>query len=185
MRIQKQPSKKSRTIKIVIAIILGLVLLLGVLEYMGVIDVIPSNGPNAAQKAEQKKSEEQAKKDFLETDNPDSQKEKDADTSSNAPVVPLSPDTIELSAQKTSSNEVTIFTKLQGYSAGSCELTIKKGDKTVSKTAPIIYQDNYSICAGFTVMISDLGSGKWDILLGAKPSGGEIINKSITYEVTP
>lgn len=182
MNTKKQTFKKSL---IIISTIIALVVALAALELTGVIDLMPNSGPTPAQQAEQRKTEEQIKKDFIESSDPRSEEDKDDNTPITTPEVPTSPETVELSADKTSSSEVTVYTKLHGYSSGTCTLTAKNSDKEFTKTVPVIYQDNYSICAGFTVPVSQLGVGSWDIALSVTPRGGAPIAKNITYELKP
>ncbi len=95
---------------------------------------------------------------------------------------PTSPDTITLSAEKTGS-DVVISTKLIGYAAGTCDVSISNSTKTYQNTADILYQPEYSTCAGFTVPYSQLGSGNWKITLTVTPDGGSSVVKIITAEI--
>lgn len=81
-----------------------------------------------------------------------------------------------------SAGNVAISVKLAGYSDGDCTLTITNGTKTASRQAKIIYAPSFSTCAGFTVPISDIGTGTWKIALDIV-SGGVTTSKSVTYEV--
>lgn len=89
---------------------------------------------------------------------------------------------IEIKAQKESNGTVTIFTKLFNYSAGTCMLSVTKGSNSLSQTAEIIYQREYSSCAGFSVPIKELGEGTWSIKLKTTSSLGEL-NKNLDFEV--
>lgn len=164
------------------ASLLLLAALIAGLEYYGVIDFIPNNGPTPLQQAQQKKTEQEQKKDFVESTD-EQGRSKDQESESGTVSPPTSPDSIELSAKKNSSSEVTIFTKLHGYSAGTCELSIRNSSKNYTKSAPIIYQETYSICAGFSVPTDQLGSGNWEITLRVTPTGSSPISKTISYGV--
>lgn len=83
-----------------------------------------------------------------------------------------------------SDNQVVITTKLVGYSDGTCSLTVTNGTRVNSQNADVIYAPSYSTCAGFTVPISDLGVGDWNIELSIT-SGGQSTSKAVTYRVTP
>ena len=65
---------------------------------------------------------------------------------------------------------VTITTKLYDFSDGSCELSIRNTDKTYTDTAQIIYQPEHSTCAGFSLPVSELGSGTWQVDVNATSS---------------
>lgn len=84
-----------------------------------------------------------------------------------------------LSARQETNGTVTIFTKLDSETSGKCQLTVQNGAKTVTKSADIIYQPEFSTCAGFSLPISGIGYGNWTISLAA---GGS--TKQISYEVS-
>lgn len=88
---------------------------------------------------------------------------------------------IEMSARTETNNSVTIFTKLYGYSDGECQLSVSANGNNTSQTANVIYQSDFSSCAGFSVPKSDLGSGTWKISLTVV-SEGKSSTKIITYE---
>lgn len=92
------------------------------------------------------------------------------------------PKAIDLSAKQESNNNVTVFTKLTSYSNGSCQLTVTNGSKSHSQTAAVIYQPEFSSCAGFSVPIDAVGKGTWTIQLTAT-SGGTSETKTISQEV--
>lgn len=89
---------------------------------------------------------------------------------------------IDISAKQESNGTVTVFTKLYGYSTGTCKLDVTNGTKSTSQTAEAMYQPEYASCAGFTVPISSLGNGNWSIKLNVT-TGGITKDKTITLEV--
>ncbi len=130
-----------------------------------------TNGPTAEQKQQDAQVNADAKKQVI---------DKAAD--SNAPSTTPPTTSIELTAKQESNNTVTVFTKLPGYSDGSCQLTTTNGASTNSQTANVIYQPEYSSCAGFSVPISALGKGTWTIKLSVT-SNGTTESKTISFEV--
>lgn len=80
-----------------------------------------------------------------------------------------------------SNSQVIVTTKLVGYSDGTCNLSITNGAKTFSQSATVIYQPQYSTCAGFTVPVEQLGTGGWTINLTVT-SGGITTTKSAAFE---
>lgn len=94
---------------------------------------------------------------------------------------PSNADGIDISA-KQSSTEVVVFTKLEGYADGSCQLKVTNGGRSTSQSAPVVFQREFSTCAGFTVPIDSLGTGKWNIELSVT-AGSETNTKSIDFEV--
>lgn len=90
---------------------------------------------------------------------------------------------IELTAKEESSGTVIIYTKITNIASGTCTLQIKNGANEFTKSAPVIYQDSYSSCAGFTVPVDQLRTGTWDIVLTVTPASGTPISKTITYTV--
>jgi hypothetical protein len=99
-----------------------------------------------------------------------------------ADATPTSAKNIELTAKKETNGTVTVFTKLFGYTAGSCNLKITNGSKSSSQQAEVVYQPQYSSCAGFSVPIADLSNGDWNIVLSVT-SGGQTTDKSLSYKV--
>lgn len=90
---------------------------------------------------------------------------------------------IDLSAKQESNGTITVFTKLYGYSSGSCDLTVTNGSQSKNQTANIIYAPEYASCAGFSVPVNGLGTGDWTISLTIS-SGGKTTTKSLTFKVT-
>lgn len=76
---------------------------------------------------------------------------------------------------------VVLSTKLYGYSDGNCGLTITNAGKTYSNSASVIYASDFSTCAGFSVPVSALGSGTWNITLSIT-SDGITTTKTVSFE---
>ncbi len=95
---------------------------------------------------------------------------------------PTTSNNIQLTAQKTSDSQVTVITKLYGYSDGTCSLEVTNGTHVNKQVAKVIFQPEYSTCAGFNVPISSLGTGQWNISLTVS-SGGSNQTKSIVFGV--
>jgi cytoskeletal protein RodZ len=89
---------------------------------------------------------------------------------------------IDLSAKTESNNSVTVIAKLANISSGTCKLDIANGTSTFSASADVIYQPEYSSCAGFSVPITPLGHGTWNITLTINP-GTTQSTKTIIYKV--
>lgn len=87
-------------------------------------------------------------------------------SSSDTPGTAPTPSDITVTAQESDGN-VTIMTQLIGYSGGTCKLTIANGSKTFSKSVDIIYQSQFSTCAGYSIPVSQLGAGDWSISITA------------------
>lgn len=157
-----------------LAALLILAAIFVVLEKTQVIDFIKiplEKDSPAAQEAEQKKADDARKQDFIEkTPNP------------TPTIPPQNTDAITLTAAQESSS-VTVLTKLAGFSGGTCDLSITNGGKTFSSTADVIYQPEFSSCAGFSIPVAELGAGQWSITLKATPTGGSVLAKTISLEV--
>lgn len=95
---------------------------------------------------------------------------------------PSSSSAITITASQTNSTEVAISTKLAGYSDGTCNLTISNGNKTTTQSAQVMFEKQFSTCAGFTVPISTVGTGTWNVKLDVI-SGGTTTSKTISAEV--
>jgi len=122
------------------------------------------------QAAEQKKTNTTTKQDFIE--NP---------TEPTPVAPPTDSDNITLTTTQEGSS-VTILTKLKGFAGGSCQLSITNGAKSHTASADIIYQPEFSSCAGFGIPVSQLGPGLWSITLKATPTGGSALTKTTTFE---
>lgn len=126
-----------------------------------------------SQKAEAK-ADAEAKKQLVEKGNESSNGSNISDPPSDSgPVI------TSLTAKQESNGSVTVFTRLLSGTDGKCELTIKNGAQTANRTADIIYQPEFSTCAGFSLPISSVGYGSWSITLSA---GGS--TKTIPLEVS-
>lgn len=177
MKITQSANTKNRVLKYsIIALIIASVAGVGIAYWLKNADQVPSDGgPTPAQQKEMQAVDNANKKDFAE-------KTKNTDNPGVTIPTPSSPDTIDLSASKTDASTVTIFTKLKDYASGNCELTVTSGAKSYSTTAQILYQPEYSSCAGFSVPVSELNTGTWTIKLTATPTGGTPITKTISFE---
>lgn len=109
--------------------------------------------------------------------------ENDSSSTATNPSTPSdSSNSIILSAKQESDSSVTVFTKLLNITDGQCHLAITNGAATYSDSADVIYQPEYSICAGFSVLRNKLGSGTWNITLSVT-SGTATKVKTMSFEV--
>lgn len=122
-----------------------------------------------------------AKKDFIENNESATSPKQGPNTSTNTTPVNSS-DNVVVSAKQEANGSVTVMTKLYNYSNGLCKLEVANGSKTISQTAQVIYQPEFSTCAGFTIPKSQLGSGEWTIKLIATTQGVSV-TKTVTLEV--
>jgi len=67
---------------------------------------------------------------------------------------------------------VVVLTKIQGVTSGSCNLVAKNNGTTISRDATIIYQPEFSSCAGFSLPVTALGQGNWEITINASTNAG-------------
>ncbi len=86
-----------------------------------------------------------------------------------------------LTAQQTR-DSVTITSQLTAASEGTCALHIQNGTQTYTNTAPVLYQDSFSTCEGFTVPISELGGGTW--LISIDVSGPTFQKFTLTKQLS-
>lgn len=174
-----------KKILIIAAIIASLLLVLGVLEASNVTDFVgpgkkstpqvDNGGPTIEEEKATAEAEANAKKDLIENS-------KTSETTGSSNSTPQTAPTIELSANKEADSTVTVFTKLYKIGSGTCALNVTNGSKQSSQTASVVYQPEYSTCAGFSVPIASLGVGNWSITLNVSASG-QNYTKNITYEV--
>ena len=91
-------------------------------------------------------------------------------------------DDISISTRQEADGTIIITTKLLNYSDGTCNLTMKNGSSAYVKDVDIIYQPDFSTCAGFSIPKNELSSGTWQISL-AVTSKGQVNTKTTTVEV--
>lgn len=177
MKITRPQKNKKRILGFGLGVVVVLLIVAGVIYWIKISQhQALDNGPTPEQQKEMQRVSNEEKKVFAEetknTDNP------------GAPVPPpTSPDSIELTANKADPSTVTVFTKLKNYADGTCTLTATNGTKVYTAVAPIIYQPEYSMCAGFDIPHAELGPGNWTIKLEATPIGSNAVTKTITQEV--
>lgn len=117
-------------------------------------------------------AELQQKKDFIES----------SENAKPAPP-PSSSDNVSFKATQ-NGDSVVITTELTDFSAGTCTLTIKNGQKSFTDSVDIIYQPEFSICAGFSVPVVELGSGTWNITLSAQQPSTDVFLQTANLEVS-
>lgn len=188
MRITKKNLSKKQLSIAIIATAIAICGSVFALDKVGIISIFPketvpniSKEPTPQEKKSEEKANQETKESFLDTakDN----EEKSVENSKPAPV-PTNNSSIELSADK-DGNDVTIIVKLkeQGYSQGKCSLNVAANGKRVTQDADIIYQPEYSTCAGFSIPMSSVGNGQWTISLSVTPLNGKPITKTLTKEI--
>lgn len=184
MKTKNIQKRNNKVILICLSLLLvTAVVLIGLLEITGKTHLF-SNSANTAttQQDKDKKAATVEDKSIPTTSAQQSSSSSKDNSSSGTYQAPSSSDAITISASKTDSENVTITTKLKGYSDGSCRLLVNNGSSSLTMDAQVIYQSDYSICAGFTVPVSKLGTGTWNIQLQVT-SGGITQTKSLRYEV--
>jgi hypothetical protein len=88
---------------------------------------------------------------------------------------------IIISAKQEENSTVTVFTKLYGYSSGNCTLTVNNESASTNQSAKVIYQPEFSGCAGFSVPIASVGPGNWSIILKVD-SDGALTTQNINFK---
>lgn len=147
-----------------------------------------SDEPTPAQKQTQHKTDAATKESFLDNNNHNADNTKDTSqqrtTQAQPAPIPASAKHIELSAEQ-SGETVVVTTKLreQGFSSGQCVLTITSSEQRSEQHAAIIYQPEYSTCAGFSVPARSLPKGTWHISLAVTPLGGKALTKTLDKEI--
>jgi len=160
----KKPSGKKPLIITLIAVVVIAILAGGFLYYR---QTLPSSPVEDAR--QQKAQENKEKQNFIETTKPDgTQKQTNSNDTSSSDTQ------ISASTKSEANGTVTVITKLGAISSGSCALDVRNGDKHINKVAPVIYQEQYSSCAGFSITSSEkaaLGLGEWTIELSVVSNG--------------
>ena len=171
-------TKKSLLAKIILVVITVVLLVFAGIWAYDLSRPSAPKGPTPEQKQLQKTTETEQKKTYVETD--DTTQPVDPQP---API-PSDTSSINITATQEGGN-VIVQSRLNGpgYSSGTCVLDISNGQRTFSSSANILYQSDYSTCAGFSVATSSLGTGTWAISLRVTPLNGSSLTKSVTFEV--
>lgn len=176
--------KNKKFLIVIVGVLISLAILGAILERTHIINLhnksagpaqapTSSQGPTAQQKQKESETNADNKKQVVEEKAPDN----NSTPGNNVPVK-----SVDLSARKESNNTVTVFTKLTGYSSGTCDMSVTNANKTNSQSAPVIYQPEFSTCAGFSIPVSTLGVGTWTIKLAVN-SQGATESKTLSFEV--
>lgn len=138
------------------------------------------SGPTEAQQKQQTKTDAQAKQNYL-----DSVAKSDASSDEKTPssVSQASASTSMAVTASQSGNSVTVLTKLQGISSGTCEMVATNGSASTTQSAQIIYQPEFSSCAGFSLQVGKIGAGKWNVSVTAITESGASLTKTASLEV--
>ena len=161
--------KKSSKRIIIYAIVITAAIILYSLEKRRVTDVVKD--PFYTDTSDTSKADNSKKQEFIEN------------TPAATNPEPISSDQITLTAEQ-SGNKITVLTKLANLPGGVCKLTITNGNVSVLKQADVIYQPQFSSCAGFTIPIAEVGGGNWSIKLAVTHESTSL-EKTITVEVSP
>ena len=146
--------------------------------------------PQEKARIEEEKTNNQAKKEFVEnTTSDDSSKDGDKSTSSSGSTNQVNnpgttkPTSSSISVDASQSNDTVIIkTNVGSISTGTCKLTATNGSRQISQTADILYQPQYSTCTGFSIPVSKLGIGTWNLSLTVTANGA-VATTTSTLEV--
>jgi hypothetical protein len=176
----------SRTRKAVIAVLFVIVLAgitLFISEKTHRTDVLRIPGRKSSAATTGPTNEEQATR--AKTDAESKQQYLDKATAQNQ-IQTTQPDVVSTTLNLTatqSDNRVTVLTKIHGVSAGSCTLAVANSSKTTEQTVQIIYQPEFSSCAGFSLPVSAVGTGTWNITVKITSDKGDAVQQSTLLEV--
>lgn len=181
-RNKHKDSKHKWLIYATIALAIPCVIVL-TLELTGVIDIWgEANRSTEGQTAEEKQSakkDAQNKQQYLDKAFQESSRSSEITHKDNA-VEPNA--SLEVSATQ-NGESIVIVSKINNTAEGACDLTISNGTKFYSQSASVIYQDQFSSCAGFSVPIEKLGVGTWVVTLSVSSAGGNTLQKTTELEV--
>jgi len=91
---------------------------------------------------------------------------------------------ITSAAQSPDSKEVVVQTRIVGEGWSDCTVTFQQGAATVTKTAGVLYQREFSTCKGFAVPASEFPTaGQWSVLLEVKNTNGTISTDTKTINI--
>lgn len=95
-------------------------------------------------------------------------------TQTTAPAAPVENKiAISRASQDNHTKDVIIQTRLDGANWQQCTLTLKQGANIITKTAKVLYQDEFSTCTGFALRGSEfVATGQWNVNLDVKHADG-------------
>lgn len=171
--------KKLQIFVITSVILFGVCLALVILEKTKTTDIVKMPRSGEQKKAdEQSKAQEraaaEAKQTFL---------DEAAKPPSEQPPQQQETQTSLTLSTKQDTASVTVLTKMSGVTAGECMLEVRNGGTTTSQKAQVIYQPEFSSCAGFSVPKSTVGAGQWQITVTVTTSSGQTLSQSTSQEV--
>ncbi len=174
----KLKNKDSRKKSIILLIVLALLLIISICA----VSYYHFNQGSSEQKI-QNEANNKDKQDFIENTDQNGNIPKQDNPENTQQTTPQE-SKASVSAQSNSDGSVVIYTKLGSLASGSCTLNVSANGNKITKEAEVIYQEQFSSCAGFTITNTEkasLGSGTWNIELSVI-NGNEKINASTTFE---
>ena len=160
----KKTSKNNKKTLIVVAILLVIAAMSFALYSLYKNNAFNTTTAPGVDSQEQQKADDESKKEYLEQEGPGVSEEVQKDTSATPAVV-------NITAEKNDNGSVTIFTNIKNLASGECNLSVSRGSEIFTDKAQLIYQSEYSTCAGFSVPITRLGNGTWSIKLNVTSDG--------------
>ena len=170
--------KYNKQILVTLAIFLALVLLFFSLERAGVTHFLASSKRTQNQKTVTQEDSKK-KQDYIENGGSKGQtapSTTNTNSSSANSATPSPSSKVTIKATQQDAQTVIVSSKLEDFPDGSCALAISNGSSSYAANATIIYQTQFSTCAGFSVPISKLGAGTWTIKLTATTNGTSLYN---------
>lgn len=131
-----------------------------------------SSTPTEAQQKESATSNANEKQQFLDNE----AKQKDSTGETPQPSKPPTNQDVDLAA-RTEGENVIITSKITTLQSGTCTLRITGGPTPFSQQAAIIYNPEFSTCAGFSINKQSISASTWTITL-------EVSNGSVQLEKT-
>jgi len=139
-------------------------------------NTIPASGPTAEETKQASEVSAQQKKELINTESSSNTKEADP-----KPAAPAD-NNVGVTGKIEDDNTVSVITMLTNIGSGTCNLAITNKTNTYKADAEVIYQAEFSTCAGFSVPIDQLGNGTWSISVAVN-SNGKTYSKSTSLEV--
>lgn len=97
---------------------------------------------------------------------------------------PATSRSVEISSLSQQTDQIVVQTRLIDVPSGSCELTATNGAVTVVKKASVIYQADFSTCAGFAISRQEFASaGEWSFSLITTYNGAAIKSAAKTLTI--
>ncbi len=153
---------------------------LAVVSYIFINRETPEQKQQKINQQQETAQNQQKKEQFINSTNDTGNPKTNSDNGSNNPQP--QPSIVSSITANQQNNSVVVLTKVTGLGSGDCSLTINNGQSSTKKTTALIYQPEFSSCAGFNIPVNEIGQGNWQISLEILQNSKKVSEASTSIE---